>query len=69
MGLGLLFYILSGLGNNRLGFYDQNRDINPRNPRALTFLGVLLERSLILFTLGQNPDLVRYLEITSNRGV
>ena len=37
----------------RLGFYDHNRDINPRNQRALTLLGLLLECSLILFTLDQ----------------
>ena len=38
---------------SRLGFCDHSRDINPRNQRALTLLGLLLERSLILFTLGQ----------------
>ena len=43
--------------HSRLGFYDHNRDINPRNQRALTLLGLLLECSLILFTLGQNPNL------------
>ena len=41
----------------RLGFYDHNRDINPRNHSALTLLGLLTECSLILFTLGQNPNL------------
>ena len=42
---------------HRLGFYDQNRDINPRNQRALTLLELLLECSLILFILSQKPNL------------
>ena len=37
--------------------YDHNGDINPRNQRALTLPGFLFECSLILFTLGQNPNL------------
>ena len=42
----------------RLGVYDHNRDIDPRNQRALTLLGLLLECSLVLFTLVQNPNLL-----------
>ena len=45
------------MGNIRLGFYDHNRVLIPRNQRALTLLRLLLECSLILFTLGQNPNL------------
>ena len=42
----------------RFGFYGHNRDIDPRNQRALTLLGLLLECSLILFILVRNPSLV-----------
>ena len=37
--------------------WGYKRDISPRNQRALTLLGLLLECSLILFALGQNPNL------------
>ena len=50
----------------RLGFYDPNRDINPRNQRALILLGLLLECSLILFTLGQNLNLLLTVGCPSN---
>ena len=57
--LGSSYIPIMPLLQGSLGFYEHNRDINPRNQRALTLLGLLLECSLILLTLGQDPNLLQ----------